>query len=377
MSWRIPLFDLNYGEEEEEAVRRIIKSKWISQGPETDRFEKEFEKYLGIKHVLATSSGTTALHLLYVSAGIKEGDEVIVPALTFIATITPILFTGAKPVFADIHSLRKPNISVETVESLITKKTKAIVFVYYAGFMDNVFELKELAERKGIFFLEDAAHAHGSEVNGVKAGTLGDGSAFSFFANKNLATGEGGAISTNSDIIYEKAKLLRSHGMTSIAWDRYRGAPEYDVIELGYNYRWTELQAALARVQLKKLKASNERRKKLVALYRELLEGSEVLIPFEDFAHSANYIFPILLPEERRDAVKRALNERGIQTSHHYTPPYLFTFFREKFGTNYGIAPNAEEFARRELTLPLYPGLKEEEVEEIVEVLKRALKGEV
>jgi len=373
-AWKIPLFDLDYGEEEKRAVIRVIESKWISMGPQTEAFEEEFARFLGIRYTLAVSSGTSALHLAYLSLGVSRGDEVIVPSFTFISTVTPLLWIGAIPIFADIQSLKVPNISVDTVAPLLTRKTKGVVFVHYAGFMDNIEELREFCSKKGIFLLEDASHAHGSfDKNQRKAGTLGDVGVFSLFANKNIAVGEGGILVTEKREIYEKAKLMRSHGMTKLAWQKYRGeSSAYDVVELGYNYRMTEIQAALGRVQLRKLSSSNKKRIDLVRKYRELLKGNEkVIVPFESFENSANYIFPIFVKEDR-EKVERKMGESGIQTSIHYHPVHLMTMIKMRLGTKEGMLPVTEEAGKREITLPLFPSLEKRDVEYIVEVLLNA-----
>ena len=370
-AFRIPLFDLNYGKEEEEALLRVLRSRWISQGPETEAFERDFAQFTDSKYAVAVSNGTAALHLSYLLAGIKPGDEVIVPSFTFIATVTPLLWIGAKPVFADIDSLKNLNISRRTVEPLVTERTRAVVFVHFAGFTDGIEELKEFCSGVGCVLIEDASHAHGSRAKGKHAGTFGLLGAFSFFSNKNLAVGEGGMIITGSDEIYRKAKLLRSHGMTRLAWDKIRGGvSDYDVVELGFNYRMNELQAALGRVQLRKLETANGKRRKLVKIYRETLKDV-VLVPFEDYENSANYIFPIILPRgiEREEAAL-FLHDRGIQTSHHYRPVHLMSFFRKTMGTGEGLLPVTEEAGRRELTLPLYPGMREEDVHFVAESLR-------
>jgi len=370
-AFRIPLFDLNYDKEEEDALLRVLRSRWISQGPETEAFERDFARFTGSKYAVAVANGTAALHLSYLLAGIGPGDEVIVPSFTFIATVTPLLWIGAKPVFADIDSLKNLNISRRTVEPLVTERTKAVVFVHFAGFTDGIEEIKDFCSGVGCVLIEDASHAHGSRVKGKHAGTFGLLGAFSLFSNKNLAVGEGGIIITGNEEIHRKAKLLRSHGMTRLAWDKIKGGvSDYDVVELGFNYRMNELQAALGRVQLLKLEAANRRRRKLVKIYREALKDV-VLIPFEDYENSANYIFPIILPEGvEREKAALFLHDRGIQTSHHYRPVHLMSLFRKTMGTGEGLLPVTEEAGRRELTLPLYPGMREEDVHFVAESIR-------
>ncbi len=375
MSWKVPLFELETGPEELEAVERVVKTGWLSAGPETEAFEREFSEFLGGPKVLFVSSGTAAIHLALRALGVGPGDEVIVPAMTFVSTATPVLWLGAKPVFADSESLENPNISARTVEPLITPKTKAIIFVHYAGFSDGVEELAELAKDRGIALVEDAAHTHGSRVGERKPGTIGDVGCFSFFSNKNMTTGgEGGAVATWRDDLYERLKLLRSHGMTRSSRDSYTGrALTYDVVELGYNYRPTELQAAFGRAQLKKLVDMNARRLQRVKLYRELLSEIEgLVVPFKDPERSANYIFPMVLPEGAdRAQVMVRMAERGVQTSVHYPPIHKFSYFKSLF-PNLEL-PVAEEYGRRELTLPLWPSISEEQVRYVVQCLSESL----
>ncbi len=373
MPWRYPLFDLDYGEEEKQAVIKVLESRWITQGPKTLEYEEKLAKYFGIKYALATSSGTTALHLAYLAAGIRPGMRVIVPSLTFVATVTPLLWIGAKPLFADIHSLKFPNISPENVEKLASE-ADAVVFVHYAGFSDFISEIVEIAQRHNLILVEDASHAIGTKIDGKFAGTFGQVSAFSTFSNKNLSTGEGGFILTNDKKIYEKAKLLRSHGMTTTSYSKFSGShPLYDVVEIGFNYRITEIHAALGIVQLEKLEKKNKRRRELVRNYRNKLENVEgLIIPFENFENSANYIFPVVLPENTdREKVIDKMAEAGIQTSIHYPPIHKFTAFRKLFGDP--ELPITEEYARRTLTLPLYPSLDQEDIVYIANILKNSI----
>ncbi len=379
MNWRIPLFDLDYGKEEEEALLRVLRSKWISQGPETLSFEREFAQYLGIPFALATSSGTSALHLAYISLGVKPNDEIIVPSFTFVATVSPLLWIGAIPVFVDIESPEVPNISARKAEALITERTKGVVFVHYAGFMRGIEEIRDLCEDRGLFLLEDASHAHGASWKGKKAGTFGEVAVFSMFANKNLPIGEGGVLVTKLRDIYETAKKLRSHGMTRLAWDKFTtGEVSYDVEAIGFNYRITELGAALARVQLKKLERNNDRRRKLVRKYRGFLseiEGVKLPFPESDVSEAAHYICPVLLESEKvRSRVIGHMKKRGIQTSIHYPPIHRFSIFKNG-SCNYkrGDLINTEIASRRELTLPLWPGMKEDRVIEVVNSLKEAV----
>jgi dTDP-4-amino-4,6-dideoxygalactose transaminase len=377
VNWRIPLFDLDYGDEEERAVLRVIRSKWISQGQETESLEQEFSSFLSVPHAIATSSGTSALHLAYLALGVGPGDEVIVPSFTFIATVSPLLWIGAKPVFADIESLEVLNISRRTVEPLITDKTKGITFVHFAGYSRGIDEIADLCAKRGLFLLEDASHAHGANWRGKMAGTFGDAAVFSFFANKNVAAGEGGIVVTSRPDVAEKVKLMRSHGMTKLAWDKYEsGEVLYDVLAIGYNYRMTELQAALARVQLSKLHKNNKRRRDLVKRYRRLLKGVDVItIPYpqEDVEDSSHYIFPIILDRViEREKVVKFLKGRGIQTSVHYPAIHKFSAFSHLFKSS---LPNTEEASRRELTLPLWPQMSPSTVEEVVAALKAAIKS--
>ncbi len=366
--WRYPLFDLDYGPEEERAVIEVIRSGWITQGPTTEEYERELARYFGSKYAVATSSGTTALHLAYIAAGIKRGSKVIVPSLTFVATVSPLIWIGAIPIFVDIHSLKYPNLDPEEVEKH-AKDADAIVFVHYAGYTKFIEEIKEIAERYSLTLIEDASHAIGSRIGDRFAGTFGAAGAFSTFTNKNLSTGEGGFILTNDEKTYEKAKLLRSYGLTTSSYSKYtRGDTVYDVVEIGFNYRPTEITAALGLTQLKKLEEKNRKRVELVRAYREFL-GEDFLIPFDDYESSANYIFPVVLPEGlNRNEVAKRLGEAGIQTSVHYPPVHKFTAFKD-FDVN---LPKTEEFSERELTLPLYPSLEVNDIKVISEELKRA-----
>jgi dTDP-4-amino-4,6-dideoxygalactose transaminase len=382
MEWKVPLSDLDFGEDEYEAVRTVLKSNWLAMGEVTRGFELEFASYLGVRHAIAVSSGTAALHLAHKALGLEEGDEVICPSLTFVASANSIFYVGARPVFADISSLDDLNISPEDIESKVNEKTRAILVVHYAGFPCNMDAVMDLARRYDLFVIEDAAHAPGAvswprnPTNTAKAGGIGDMGCFSFFSNKNLVTGEGGMIVTDNDELAEKIRICRSHGMTSLTWDRHRGhSYSYDVVDLGFNYRMDEMRAALGLVQLKKLDRNNERRRRISRLYKEkLTDIKEISVPFSGFdGISSHHIFPVLLSEKAdRKGFMQYMREKGIQTSIHYPPIHLFSYYRKLPGLNNQL-PRTEQVGRREVTLPLFPEMQEEEVDYVVESIKEYL----
>jgi dTDP-4-amino-4,6-dideoxygalactose transaminase len=352
----IPLFDLNYGQEEEEAVLRVLRSKWLTMGPETEALEHEFAEYFKVKHALAVSSCTTALHLANLAVGVKQGDEVICPSLTFVATSNSIIYAGGTPVFADITSTDNWTISPHEIEKKINKNTRALIVMHYGGFACMMDEIIEIANGNKIPLIEDAAHAPGATYKDKRLGALGDISCFSFFSNKNISTGEGGMICTNSDEYAKKIRLMRSHGMTSLTLDRHKGhAYSYDVVCLGYNYRIDEIHAALARVQLKKLYDGNNLRLKAAGIYKkELSKIDQITIPFAGKADQTNYhIFPILLDKSvNRNDLMTYLRQNGIQTSIHYPPIHQFSFYKN-FNVKQDL-PLTEYVGQHEVTLPMF-----------------------
>ena len=377
MTLRIPLSDLDYGEEEEAAVLEVLHSRWLTMGAVTQEFEREFASLCGVKYAFAVANGTVALHLACLAAGIGRGDEVIVPALTFVATANAVLYTGAEVRFAEIGGAEDLNISPEDIERRITPRTKAILVVHYGGYPCRMGEIMAAARRHGLVVLEDAAHAPGALLDGRALGAWGSAGCFSFFSNKNLAVGEGGMVVTNREDYAERLKVLRSHGMTTLTWDRHQGhAFSYDVTALGYNYRIDEIRSALGRVQLAKLEKNNARRKALVERYRAGLQeaGLEgVSMPFGAApGRPAYHIAPVLLPENAdRQAFMTAMRGQGIQTSIHYPPVHLFSYYRQRFP---GLSlPVTEAAAAREVTLPLYPSMRDEDVDEVLRAAREAL----
>jgi dTDP-4-amino-4,6-dideoxygalactose transaminase len=378
MNWRVPLADIDFGDDEVKAVSDVIRSRWLSMGQVTQQFEQEFATFTGAKHALAVTNATAALHLACVVAGIGPGDEVIVPSLTFVATANAVRYTGATPVFADLESLDWLNISPSSIEACITDKTRAILVVHYAGFACSMPAIMEIARLHNLIVLEDSAHAIGSELEGRMLGTWGDIGCYSFFSNKNMTTGEGGMLTTNSDALAERLRVLRSHGMTSLSWDRHKGhAWSYDVVDLGYNYRIDEMRSALGRVQLGKLPLYNQRRTDLTRQYREWLAelAPPVKMPFEEERGiSCYHILPVLLPPGTdRIRFMENMKVHGIQTSIHYPPVHRFQIYMEEWKRHGKQLPLTEEVASREVTLPLYPTMSEEQVRWVVESVQQSL----
>lgn len=377
MRWRFPLSDIDYGSEEKTAVQRVLDSRWLTMGGVTQEFEKEMAEYLGVGHAIAVTNGTAALHLACVGLGIGPGDEVIVPSLTFVATANAVRYVGAIPIFADIISEDDLNISPAAIEQQITNKTRAIIIVHFGGYPCDMTEIMVLAKKYDLKVIEDAAHAVGSELEEIKLGTWGDVGCLSFFSNKNLVTGEGGMILTNDDEIAEDLSRLRSHGMTSMTWDRHKGhAWSYDVVDLGYNYRIDEIRAALGIVQLKKLEQNNKKRRHLTNIYRDALNDivPRISIPFlGHYGVSAAHLMPVLLPRlEVREKFMEKMKSEGIQTSIHYPPIHKFSAFAAGSQDNLSL-PITEDVASREVTLPLYPGLFSADVVSIVEACRKSL----
>lgn len=374
--YNIPLFELNFGEEEERAVTETLKSKWISMGPKCAELEKKFAELFEVKYACAVTNCTAALHLACVALGIGEGDEVICPSLSFVATANCVRYTGAVPVFADIYGSNNLCINVDLLESLITDKTKAIIPMHFAGFPCDMNKIMEIAKKHNLYVIEDACHGPLSLCGGRKLGTIGDVGCFSFFSNKNISTGEGGMIVTNDEELYYKIKLLRSHGMTTMSFQRASGhATDYDVVRLGYNYRMDDIRASIGIVQLDKLKEDLEKRAEIRKWYMEYLSeinGDSICVPFKDNKEFAsNYIFPIVLrnsTSEKREHVRSVLHHKGIQTSVHYPAIHRFSIYK-KFS---GELANTEYVSDNEITLPIHGRLEKEQVKYICRELEKA-----
>ncbi len=375
--WRVPLANIDLGRAEFGAVQRVLESKWLTMGSVTQEFERRFAEYIGVEYAVAVANGTAALHLACKAVGIGDGDEVIAPSLSFVATANAVVYCGGHPVFADIQSEADLTLSPEDIASRITRRTKAIIVVHYSGQPCEMGAIREIASQFGLAVIEDAAHAPGARYRGTNAGALGDIACFSFFGNKNMTTGEGGMVVTNDAGLAEQARRLRSHGMTTLTWDRYQGhARSYDVVTLGYNYRMSEIAAALGIVQLGKLDENNARRRQWAGLYRERLRNMERigLLVGKPSTDSSSHLFPVILAEDvDRARFMEALSQRGVQTSIHYPPIHLFTYYRQLLGQEATGLEKTESVGRREVTLPLYSGMTVEQIDYVVESVEDAL----
>ena len=375
--WKVPLADVVLGSEEIAAVTQVLKSGWLSMGPKTEEFEQRFAQFLGSKHAFAVANGTAALHLACEALGLKEGDEVLCPALTFVATANAIRYTGARPVFIDITGPSDLNLSVADAAAKVTEFTRAIMVVHYGGYPCDMDGVRALATKYDLKIIEDCAHAPGAVYHSQEGprmvGTLGEAGCFSFFANKNLTTGEGGMVVTNNDQLAERIRILRSHGMTTLTWDRHRGHSfSYDVVSKGYNYRLDEMRAALGIVQSRKVEAGNAKRREIILTYREKLKNVNFIeIPFLAAPEgSTHHLFPVLLWDGAwRADFMAALAGQGIQTSIHYPPIHRFSSYLSLLPFDHRL-PVTEDVCSREVTLPLFPHMSEDQLWQVIRAVK-------
>jgi perosamine synthetase len=361
----IPYGRQSLNEADIKAVVKVLKSDWLTQGPAVKEFEEALAKYCGAKYAVAVSNGTAALHLAYLAAGLKPGDEVITTPNTFAATSNMLMAIGAKPVFCDIK-LDNYNIDEAKLERLISPRTKAIVPVHFAGHPCNMEKIMDIAQRHGLLVIEDACHALGASYKGKKIGGIGDMSVFSFHPVKSITTGEGGAILTNDQNFYKKLAHLRTHGIT-------KDENGFNVMtDLGYNYRITDIQTALGTSQLKKLNKFVAARQKVFDAYKkELADVKEISTPvLLKGLTPSNHIFVILTKDpSKRNALAEFLKKNGIGVNFHYPMVYAHPYYRANGYGNLALK-NSDIYHASCITLPLYADLKKSEVKYISNKIK-------
>ena len=358
----IPIAKPFIGDEEIKEVEAVLRSGFIAQGPKVAEFEEKFAEYIGTRHAIATSSGTTALHVALLCAGIGKGDEVITTPFSFAATANSVLYAGGKPVFVDIDP-KTYNINPEKIEEAITNKTKAIMPVHLYGQPADMDQICKIAEDHDLKVIEDAAQAHGAIYHGKKVGSIGDMACFSFYPTKNITTGEGGIITTDDDAFDKDARAIRAHGESE----------RYEHVTLGYNFRMTDIAAAIGVVQLKRLEEFNEKRIENAEYLTEhinSIEGIEPPYVAENIRHVFHQ-YTVRVADGKRDELKEFLNNEGVGTGVHYPR----TIYKQKLYEDLGYTancPEAEKAAAEVLSLPVNPSLSAEDFGKIISVLQDA-----
>lgn len=368
------------GADEIGEVLAVLESGWLSTGPRVDRFERAFAEYVGCRHAIAVNSCTAALHLSLLASGVGRGDEVITTPLTFCATANVIVHVGATPVFADVDPVTM-NLTPESAAAAVTPRTRALLPVHFAGRPVDTAGFRALAERHNLALIEDAAHAVEAVAGGAKIGTTADMTCFSFYATKNLTTGEGGMVTTASDEHAAHIRTAALHGMTRGAWARYgRGAPaQYEVVMPGFKYNMTDLQAALGIHQLASIESRLARRERVWRRYDQALADLPVTQPVsvDGADRHARHLYTILVDETRcrfsRNTLQALLYEGGVATSIHFAPVHLQPFYQQAFGFRRGLCPSAEMIADRTLSLPLSAGISDADVEHVIDAMRSLL----
>jgi len=376
----IPFYIPNIDNNEIDEVVDTLRSGWLTTGPKTKLFEKRFSSYVNSKHAIGVNSCTAALHLSLAALGIGEGDEVITTPFTFISTANVILHRGATPVFADIDP-KTYNIDPKKIEKAITPKTKAILIVDYGGQACEFDEIREIADKHSLEIVEDAAHAVGTEYKGRKVGSLADLTCFSFYATKNLTTGEGGMITTNDDDLANQLRVLSLHGMSKDAWKRYQesGSWYYEVVVPGYKCNFTDIQASLGLHQLEKLEKALVRRDEIAEQFNKGLgEIPGIVTPYvAPYGRHAWHLYAIQVQESvcgvSRDALIDRLKKEKIGTSVHFIPVHMHPYFRDQLGFRKKSFPITERVYSNIVSLPFYPQLEEKEIQDIIVAIRNLI----
>ena len=369
----IPFHKPHITQNEIDSVIETMQSGWLTMGPKTIEFENAFRAYIDSQFAISVNSATAALHLALNAVGVKKNDEVIIPTNTFIATAEAVVYSGAKPILCDIEA-NYHNIDINLIESLITPKTKAIIPVHFGGHSCEMDEIIRIAKQYNLKIIEDAAHALPSLYKNKKIGTFSDAVCFSFYATKTLSTGEGGMVTTNNKKIAEKVKLQRLHGINADAWKRYERNNDwyYEVIDLGYKYNTTDIQSAMGIVQLEKLEWMRDERKMIAEKYKNAFLGKLNFIKEDKKNESSWHLFVIKIGN--RDELHQKLKGKGISTSVHFIPIHKHPYYKNRFSFNNEKFPVANLVFEQSLSLPIYPGLGEMEVEYIIKyVLEYAM----
>jgi dTDP-4-amino-4,6-dideoxygalactose transaminase len=374
---QVPFHRALVGEEEVAAVAEAIRSGWLTMGPKTFEFERKFADYVGASHAIAVATGTAALHLALEASGIRAGDEVLLPTTTFTATAEAVTYLGARPVLVDIDPVTM-NINPEDAAHRITPKTKAIIPVHLAGQPCEMQQIQKLVDAHRLSIIEDAAHALPSEYHGKRVGQISDLTCFSFYATKTLTTGEGGMVTTENPELADRIRLMRLHGIERDAWKRYRGdgSWRYEVLEAGFKYNLTDFQSAMGMVQLARCDSMRHARQIIATRYNSVFSTIPELITPEIRENLSTswhlYILRLRLDGLRcdRDAFIRALHEEGVCCSVHFIPLHLQPYYQRAFGYRKGDFPCAEEQFDRCLSLPIFPGMTESEIEHVVRAVK-------
>jgi len=367
---KIPFHKVSFSEDEINIVTEAIQSGWWTMGPKTIEFENKFKDFIGSQFAVSTNSCTAALHLALKAVGIKEGDEVIIPTNTFVATAEVITYFNAIPVLCDIN-IRDHNIDSTKIQEIITSKTRAIIPVHFAGNPCSMEEIMVLAKKNNLFVIEDAAHALPSLYHERKIGNIGDITCFSFYATKTLSTGEGGMLTTNSKVYAKSSKINRLHGIDRDAWDRYsdNGDWYYKVVDSGYKYNMTDIQAGLGLCQLDKLEAMNLKREKVSEIYLKGLRHLPLIfLQSEKASRGSNHLF--VIKTQNRDELYRFLKEKGIQTSVHFIPIHKHPYYKKTFKYQNRMYPVANDVFNSSLSLPIYPDMKIDEQNYIIDKIK-------